>query len=164
MDRNILKNRQYYQNILYNRVNCRIYPLISGRYPIEHVVIKSTTPISELSLLKAHKYSIMKSFLGVKAQIIKKDDSVTFSFSTVNKRKIPTMLELMIAFPNRILLGPRTIRFLHSDLLIYLRRLDFYKVNLKSFTNVDVTFELKVLGEEHKFKWFLNEVFSNKRL
>jgi hypothetical protein len=158
---NILKNRQYKQEILLSAVDNQIEKQIKSRYLITKIEISSKIDASNLNIIKGQKNLLLRSLIKSKPKVVKEAESINFMFYVQNNKKIDILNEFIsnIGLKEYKANERNNIHVLYENLLLNFRRLNFFKINLNSLTKI----EFKILLENKHKIWLINEIYNHKR-
>ena len=154
----LIKRNQEYQNIIgymadsFNLDNMRAEPILTKVY------VESHNRQSDVNMLKGQKNAILRSVLGNKAVLIKTEDKVKISFSSTDIKNIHKTLMLTEYLKGKLSFENDKISTHFDDILVRLRRLDFFKVNLRSMTNILISFDFNKNLNKDIINWYTHEV------
>ncbi len=159
------KQNQFYQNAIYNSIDLLNINKIEPKPIINQLNFSSSVNLSEFNIIKAQKYLIIKSIFDFGIKLNKQNENLILNFKTFNKKKINEIVYLILRFNphGETFFVDNGIEVLFQDLLLNLRRLDFFKVYEKSLTNISIKLDYMNKNKYIINKWFINEIFCQER-
>lgn len=161
----LTKQNQFYQSNIYNSLELLNIKSIESKLIINQINLGSNVNLSEFNIAKAQKYLIIKSIFNFKMKLTKQDENLILDFKTFNKKKINEIIYLILKFHSNSETSflDNGIKVLFQDLLLNLRRLDFLKINEKSFNNIFIKLKYMNKNKYVTNKWLINEIFCKER-
>lgn len=154
----LIKRNQEQQNIIGYMVDCFNLEHMGSESILTKVYVGSHNKQSDVNMLKAQKNAILKSVLGNKALLAKTEDTVKITFSSNDIKSIYKTLVLIEYLKGTLSFPDDQITTHFEDILVKLRRLDFFKVNIRSLTNIVINFDYNKNLNRDVIEWYTDEI------
>lgn len=156
-----LQLKRYYQITVNALTDNILQECLVSNYPLANMGISSSNPRSELNVIKAQKYKLLRSFVYARGLLRESEERITFKFDLRSLSDIVHLQDLLSLLNGTFEYHKGRLVFVYEDLLIKLRRLDFFRVQPAALTNIKITADININSSQNII--VINEIFCAKR-